>query len=129
MATKRRRHYVQKGYKMTTREFYQAVANSSNLSAEMTEKASELLAAMDARNEKRKSTDTKEKKEAIARRESVLAFLEANECEVFTRDQIAENLGMTPSQATAACKALGEIITKSEAKIGKSKKVVYQYHS
>lgn len=114
---------------MTTREFYLAIASASNLSAEMTEKATELLAAMDARNEKRKSTDSKEKKEAAARRDSVLAFLEANACEVFTRDQIAETLGITPSQATAACKALGEVVTKSEAKIGKTKKVVYQYHN
>ena len=49
---------------MTTREFYTAIVNAENLPAELTEKATELLSAMDKSNEKRRGTETKEKKEA-----------------------------------------------------------------
>jgi len=59
---------------MTIREFYNEVINA-NINEDMTAKASELLAALDTRNEKRKSTESKEKKEAAARRDAVLAFL------------------------------------------------------
>ena len=38
--------------KMTTREFYTAIVNAENLPAELTEKAAELLSAMDKSNEK-----------------------------------------------------------------------------
>ena len=50
---------------MTIREFYNEVINA-NINEDMTNKASELIAALDARNDKRKSTESKEKKEAIA---------------------------------------------------------------
>ena len=113
---------------MTTREFYTAIVNTENLPAELTEKAAELLSAMDKSNEKRRGTETKEKKEAAARREAVLAFLK-EQTEPVTRDTIAGVLDMTPAQVTAACKALlaEDSITKSEAKIDKARCVVYQY--
>ena len=110
--------------KMTTREFYTAIVNAENLSAELTEKAAELLSAMDKSNEKRRSTETKEKKEAAARREAVLAFLK-EQTEPVTRDTIAGVLDMSPAQATAACKALGELVAKSEIKVDKARKVAY----
>lgn len=112
---------------MTIREFYQSVIEA-NFSEETTNKANELLNALDARNEKRKSTESKEKKEASARRDSVLDFLKNNPNEVFTRDQIAEAINITPAQVTAACRVLTDHITKSEAKFDKAKKVVYQYN-
>lgn len=110
---------------MTIREFYAAVAEG-NVTEEIISKAAELLAAHDARNEKRKSTDTKEKKEAAARREVVLAFLRENEG-AFTRDAIAEGCDLKPSEVTGACTWLvksGEIV-KTEVKIDKSKRVAY----
>lgn len=110
--------------KMTTREFYTAIVNAENLPAELTEKATELIAALDAKNEKRKTTETKEKKEAAARREAVLAFLK-EQTEPVTRDTIAGALDMSPAQAGAACKALGELVTKSEIKVDKARKVAY----
>lgn len=125
---------------MTTREFYAAIIDltstmeatdndmtfgpSNAHPAELTEKATELLSAMDKSNEKRRSTETKEKKEAAARREAVLAFLK-EQTEPVTRDTIAGVLDMTPAQAGAACKALGELVAKSEIKVDKARKVAY----
>ena len=110
---------------MTTREFYTAVINGS-ITEDVTSKAVELLAALDARNEKRKSTDTKEKKEAAARRELVFGFLK-EQTEPMTRDQIAEGTGLEPSKVTGACSALvkAELVTKSEVKVDKARKVAY----
>jgi len=110
---------------MTTREFYTAVINGS-ITEDVTSKAVELLAALDARNEKRKSTDTKEKKEAAARRELVFEFLKGG-TSALTRDQIAEGTGLEPSKVTGACSALVKagLVTKSEVKVDKARKVAY----
>jgi len=113
---------------MTTREFLVAVSTSS-VNDELITKAQELISALDAKNAKRKSTPTKAQKEASARSGMILGFFQSHPTEVFTRDQIAEELGYTPGQVTAACKALGDDIIKSEAKFDKSKRVVYQYNN
>ena len=112
---------------MTTREFYTAIVNAENLPAELTEKAAELLSAMDKSNEKRRGAETKEKKEAADRRDRVRLFFETNPHEACTGDNIAAQLSITPGQVTAACKALIEVgyLTKSEAKVDKARKVVY----
>ena len=108
---------------MTIREFYNEVINA-NINEDMTAKASELLAALDTRNEKRKSTESKEKKEAAARRDAVLAFLK-EQTEPVTRDMIAGVLDMTPAQASAACKSLGDMVVKVEIKVDKARKMAY----
>ena len=108
---------------MTNREFYNEVINA-NINEDMTAKASELLATLDTRNEKRKSTESKEKKEAAARRDAVLAFLK-EQTEPVTRDTIAGVLDMTPAQASAACKSLGNMVVKVEIKVDKARKVAY----
>lgn len=116
---------------MTTREFYQTVINCTNGEEvdyeAMRSKAQELIAALDAKNEKRKTTETKEQKEAAARRELVKNFFLSHPDEPFTRDSIAEELGVSAGQVSAAAKTLvtDGIITKAEAKVGKAKKVVY----
>lgn len=112
---------------MTSREFFTAIAGAENLPAELTEKAAELLAALDARNEKRKGADTKEKKEAADRRDRVRLFFETNPNETCTRDDIAAQLSITPGQVTAACKALVSVgyLTKTEIKVDKARKVAY----
>ena len=110
---------------MTNREFFVAVQNAA-ISDELTEKATELIAALDSRNDKRKSADSKEKQETAARRAAVLHFLSENEGS-FTRDQIAEAVEMTVGQVSSACAALikeGKV-QKSEAKIDKARKTVY----
>ena len=110
---------------MTTRDFLNAVI-SSEMSEDIKAKASELLAALDKRNEKRKSTDSKEKKEAAERREQVLNFLRSNEGE-FTREQIAEAVGFEPSKVTGACTALVKegLVSKSKVKVDKTEKMAY----
>lgn len=110
---------------MTTREFYLSVINGE-VTEDTLSKAHELLTALDTKNAKRKTTPTKEQKEAAGRREAVLAFLRENAAEAFTRDAIATALEISPAQATAACKALGDAVIKSEAKFDKKMKVVYQ---
>lgn len=110
---------------MTTREYFNAVLNA-NISDEMNEASVEFLSKLDSRNEKRKNTVTKDKAEAISRRELVLGFLSDNEG-VFTREQIAEAIGITPNQVTGACTTLvGEgKVNKTEVKVDKSRKVGY----
>lgn len=110
---------------MTVREFYEAVV-AANISDTLTDKAHELIAALDAKNAKRRSTDTKEKKEAAARRGTVLAFLRSNEG-AFTRDEIAENVGLKPSEVTGACTILCKdgVVEKTEVKIDKARRVAY----
>ena len=112
---------------MTTREFYTTVLSVENLPEELATKAQELISALDAKNAKRKTTPTKEQKEAAARVQAVLDFFYDHQGTPFTRDKIAEALGITPGQVTAACKGLvaENMVIKSEAKIDKSKKVVY----
>lgn len=120
---------------MTTREFYVNVLDLIDVVVSddptgcvdtdaMAAKARELIAALDAKAEKRRTTETKEKKEAATRREAVLAFLK-EQTEPVTRDTIAGVLNMTPAQAGAACKALGELVAKSEIKVDKARKVAY----
>ena len=110
---------------MTIREFYNEVINA-NVSEDMTNKATELLAALDARNEKRKGTESKEKKEAAERRDAVLEFLKTHEG-AFTRDQIAFEVNMDPAKVSGACTALVKdgLVVRSEVKVEKSRKVAY----
>lgn len=112
---------------MTTREYFQTVLDA-HISDEMDKASAELIAKLDARNEHRKSADSKEKRESAARRELVLGFLQTHANEVFTRDQIAEAVHISVGQVTAACKGLGDAVTKTEAKVDKARKVVYQYN-
>jgi len=111
---------------MTIREFYQSVIES-NINDDLTVKATELLSALDARNEKRKSTDSKEKREVAERRNTIVAFLNDHKGESFTRDQISFNLDIDPAKVSGACTALvkdGTVI-KTEIKVEKSRKVAY----
>ena len=110
---------------MTIREFYNEVINA-NVNDELTTKATELLAALDARNEKRKGTETKEKKETAERRAAVLAFLQSHDG-AWTRDQIAFEIDMDPAKVSGACKGLIDagLVEKSEVKIDKARKIAY----
>ena len=108
---------------MTIREFYQSVIEA-NISEDTTNKANELLSALDARNEKRKSTDSKEK---VAARERVELVRNALGTIPMTADYFAETLGITVGQARSALSTLVKdgIATKVETKIDKSRKMVY----
>lgn len=109
---------------ITARQYFQNVLDA-HLSDEMDALSEKYIKGLDARNEKRKSEDSKEKQAARARRESVLDFLTEHKGESFTRDQIAEGVGITKGEASAACKALGDAVCKAEVKIDKARRVVY----
>lgn len=111
---------------MTTREYFQAVLDA-HLSDEMDAASKTLIEKLDARNEKRKSTESKAKKEVAARYEVVAKFLTENKGNEFTRDAIAEACGITVGQAQSAALALvrGGIAKKSEVKVDKTRRVVY----
>ena len=109
---------------MTTREYFTAVLNA-HLSDEMDAASKTLLQKLDEKNAKRASADSKEKKEAAARRNAVLEFLQAHKGEVFTRDAIAEATGVSPAAVSSAVKALGEQVSKTEIKVDKAKRVAY----
>lgn len=110
---------------MTIREYYQSVLDA-NISEEMNTATQTLIAKLDARNEKRKSADSKQKKEVAARHEVVLNFLKTNEGQ-FTRDAIAEACGITVGQAQSAATALvrSELVKREEVKVDKTKRIVY----
>ena len=114
---------------MTNREFFVAVANFDGISADLADKANELIASLDAKNEKRKSTDSKAKKETAERRNNVLDYVSACAGQV-SRDEVAAALGITVGQATSALTALVKdgMIEKSTVKIDKMARVVYSYH-
>lgn len=108
---------------MTTREYFQTVLDA-HISDSMDEASKTLIAKLDEKNAKRKSSDSKQKRETADRRNTVLKFLSENEGE-FTRDAIAEATGLSVGQVSAACRLLGEAVRKSEVKIDKTKRVVY----
>lgn len=108
---------------MTTRDYFQTVLDA-HLSDEMDTASKTLIAKLDERNEKRKSADSKAKQETAARKATVLNFLKTHDGQ-FTRDAIAEATGLTAGQVSAAVKALGDSVTKSEIKVDKSKRVAY----
>ena len=112
---------------MTTREYFQAVLDA-HISDSMDKASRQLIQKLDEKNARRKATPTKEQREAAQRVLLVKGFFENhNPDEFFTRDDIATATGMKPAEATAACKALisaGKVM-KSEAKIGKARRVVY----
>lgn len=111
---------------MTIREFYLSIINGT-VSDETVAKASEMLSALDARNEKRKSAESKEKRETASRRETVLGLL--SETPVFA-ESIADASGLTVGQVRSALSTLvreGKA-SKSEVKDGKSRKMAYTLH-
>lgn len=108
---------------MTSREYFQTVLNA-HISAEMDELSVKMIERLDAKNAKRKTTPSKEQIAAAERREAVRAFLMEQD-EPVTRDVIAEALNIKVGEASAACKALGEIVTKTEVKVDKARKVAY----
>lgn len=113
---------------MTNREFYTAIANLTEIPAELVEFANESLVKMDARNEKAKTRPRKENAEVAGRKAAVAEFIATNEGE-FTADEIAETLGMTSAQVSSALRmhVAAGAVTKGNRKIdSKHTKVVYK---
>ena len=115
---------------ITARDFYKLVLDATRDSdAEdyqlMHDYALDAIAKLDARNEKRKATPTKASSEAAARKEAVKRELGLTVG--LSREDIAEALGITPGQATAALTALVKegFAVKTSVKVDKSSKMVY----
>jgi predicted Rossmann fold nucleotide-binding protein DprA/Smf involved in DNA uptake len=105
------------------REFYTQVLDA-HLSTDMDETALKALASLDARSEKRKSSDSKEKVATASRRKAVLASLTA---EYTFAEGLAESLGLTLGQVRSALSILVRegFAVKQEVKVDKSRKMAY----
>ena len=111
---------------MTNREFLTAIANSTSLSSDLTEFATEQIAKMDARNEARKAS-SKPSKTAIANepiKASIMEFL-SKQSEPVIACVIGEGVNITTAKASSLLPQLvksGKVV-KSEVKIPKKGKV------
>ena len=100
---------------MTNREFFKAIANN-NITAEVIAKATEELTKLDARNEKRRNTETENDKANSVIAEGIIKFLTENG--TTSSVALAEALNISTNKANGiALKMVAEgILTKSEVK-------------
>ena len=110
---------------MTNREFLTAIANSTNLSSDLTDFATDQIAKMDARNEARKAS-SKPSKTALANepiKASIMAFL-SQQTEPVIACTVAEGIDITTAKASSLLRQLveGGKVVKSEVKIPKKGK-------
>ena len=110
---------------MTNREFYKAVI-SANISKEMSDFAQGEIDKLDAKNEKRKNTQTKAQKENEGIKSQIVEYLKENGALVAS--VIAEKVGISTQKASALCKLLVEekVITVADIKV-KNKGTLKQY--
>lgn len=111
---------------ITARQYFQNVLDA-HMSEDMDKLSIKFIAGLDARNEKRKSADSKEKQAVRTRRAAVLNFLSEHKGEQFTRDAIAEACGIKVGEAQSAALTLcGDGIAKRDSiKVDKTKRTVY----
>ena len=112
---------TKEGKAMTMREFMEQVI-SANISTEMTEYAQTAIAKMDAKNEKRKTTQSKTQEANAEIKAKILEVMD-NET-VYTSAQISEVMALSTAKVTALLMQLVKDgkIEKSEVKIkGKGK--------
>jgi hypothetical protein len=110
---------------MTNREFYTAITNNETLTADLREFASGEIAKLDAKNDKRRNTQTKTQKENEELKLAILDIL--NEGAKVASD-IGSALGVTTQKASALCTLLvkdGKVAV-ADIKV-KSKGTVKQY--
>lgn len=123
---------------MTTREFLNGVisvcalfgdqpADCVNIE-ELSTKASDLLTALDAKNEKAKARPRKADPAVEERKNAVFHFVLNHVGEEFTADEVAEQTGLTAPQVASAMRTYvaGGRVTKGVRKIdSKHSKVTY----
>ena len=111
--------------KLTEREFLTKVLALPNLPNDVEEHANEGIAKLDARNDKRKNTQTKAQKENEGIMTAILEHL-ANGAAVAY--EIGAALGISTQKASALCKLLvdGGKVTVADIKV-KNKGTVKQY--
>jgi hypothetical protein len=110
---------------MTEREFLTGVLAIENLPENLSTYATEGIAKLDARNDKRKNTQTKAQKENEGVMTAILAHL-ANGADVAS--SIGTAVGISTQKASALCKLLadGGKVTVTDIKV-KGKGTVKQY--
>jgi len=111
---------------MTEREFLTKVLAIEGITDEVKGYATEGIAKLDARNDKRKNTQTKTQKENVETMKSIVATITANGKMVAS--EIGAALGITTQKASALCKLLVTDGTLSVADVKvKGKGAVKQY--
>lgn len=111
---------------MTEREFLTAVLAIAGLPENLATYATEGIAKLDARNDKRKNTQSKAQKENEGVMDTIYNTLVANGSMVAS--EIASALGISTQKASALCKLLvdGKRVTVADVKV-KNKGTVKQY--
>lgn len=110
---------------MTNREFYTAIVNNPNVAQDIKDYAQGEIDKLDARNDKRKNTQTKAQKENEGIMTAILDHL-ANGSAVAS--DIGTALGISTQKASALCKLLADSkkVTVEDIKV-KNKGTVKQY--
>ena len=111
---------------MTEREFLTKVLAVEGLPTELVDHANESIAKLDARNDKRKNTQTKAQKENEGVMNDIYDYLVTHGASVAST--IGGALGISTQKASALCKLLAEAkrVTVADVKV-KGKGAVKQY--
>ena len=111
---------------MTEREFLTKVIAIEGISKELSDYATESIAKLDARNDKRKNTQTKVQKENEGVMTAIVDHLTTNGSDVAS--SIGTALGISTQKASALCKLLVDSgkLTVADVKV-KGKGTVKQY--
>lgn len=111
---------------MTEREFLTKVLAVEGLSTELADHANESIAKLDARNDKRKNTQSKAQKENEGIMNDIYGYLVTHGASVASA--IGGALGISTQKASALCKLLADAkrVTVADVKV-KGKGTVKQY--
>ena len=111
---------------MTNRDFYTAIINNPNIAQDYKDFAQAEIAKLDARNDKRKNTQTKAQKENESVMTAIINHLTTNGSDVAS--SIGTALGISTQKASALCKLLVDSgkLTVADIKV-KNKGTVKQY--
>lgn len=111
---------------MTEREFFTKVLATEGLAEELKSYATEGIAKLNARNDKRKNTQTKAQKENAETMDKIVALITEGGAKVAS--EIAVALGVSTQKASALCKLLvdGGKLKVADIKV-KNKGAVKQY--
>lgn len=109
---------------MTQREFYQAIVEGAVVTAELATFATDAIAKLDKRNEKRAATPSKTAIENAPIKEKIVEFL-TGKPEPIIATTIATEVGITTQKASALARQLVEEgkLVATEVKVAKKGKV------
>ena len=112
--------------KMTEREFLTAVLAIGGVAEDIKDYATEGIAKLDARNDKRKNTQTKAQRENAETMDKIVALITEGGAKVAS--EVAASLGVSTQKASALCKLLvdGGKLKVADIKV-KNKGTVKQY--